>query len=33
LSHAFNIRERLKKVLVRFKVKLVSCDGEYMIAA
>jgi hypothetical protein len=27
LCHAVSIRERLKKLLVRFKVKLVSCEG------
>ena len=28
LCHAVNIREQLKKVLQRFKVKMVSCEGE-----
>ena len=28
LSHAVNIREQLKRVLQRFKVKMVSCEGE-----
>ena len=28
LCHAVSIRDRLKKLLVRFKVKLVSCDGK-----
>lgn len=29
LCHAVNIREQLKKMLQRFKVKLVSCGSEY----
>ena len=28
LCHAVSIRERLKRLLTRFKVKLVSCDGK-----
>ncbi len=28
LCHAVSIREQLKKLLQRFKVKLVSCEGE-----
>ena len=31
LSHAVSIREQLKKLLQRFKVKMISCGGEYKL--